>query len=221
MTSSARTAGDTVLVYTLTDLLGRYDPAAGRLDTLGIFPSTDRNGSRYGAFGRMLAVTASADRIFAGETGGDTITVFSSDGEYIATWRHPLPAVPLSAAARSYVPEPRRLDDGTVIDPGPYTMPETYPRFGRLLADLSGKLWVMAYPMLDSPISSWRLKSASYYTVEEGGARWTVLDRRGRVVAQVRTPPRLYPLEIGEDYVLGLARDELDVETVRLHRLMK
>jgi hypothetical protein len=100
-------------------------------------------------------------------------------------------------------------------------MPETYPRFGRLLADLAGNLWVMAYPVLDEPISSWRLKMASYHLVEDGGARWTVLDAAGEPVATVRTPASVYPLEIGEDYVLGIALDELDVETVWLHRLTK
>jgi hypothetical protein len=204
-----------------TDLLARYDPAEGTLDTLGIFPSTDRDGPRYGAFGRMLAVAASQDRIFAGETGGDTITVFSAAGEYMDTWRHPIEPSPLSDAARSYVPQPRRLDDGRVVTPEPYTMPETYPRFGRLLADLAGNLWVMAYPVLDEPISSWRLKMASYHLVEDGGARWTVLDAAGEPVATVRTPASVYPLEIGEDYVLGIALDELDVETVWLHRLTK
>lgn len=204
-----------------TDLLATYDPVAERFDTLGIFPSTDRDGPRYGAFGRMLAVAASAGRVFAGETGGDTISVYSTSGEHLATWRHPLPAIPLTDAARSFAPEPRRFEDGRVETPEPYTMPATYPRFGRLVADLAGNLWIMAYPALDEPISSWRLKMASYHVVEDGGARWTVLDSTGVPVAEVRTPPSLYPLEIGDDYVLGLALDELDVETVRLHRLSK
>jgi hypothetical protein len=34
-------------------------------------------------------------------------------------------------------------------------------------------------------------------------------------------PPRFVPLEIGGDYVLGLARDADDIEQVRLHRLVK
>jgi hypothetical protein len=204
-----------------TDLLARLDPTSGRFDTLGVFPSTDRDGPRYGAFGRMLAVTASTDRIFAGETGGDSISVFAINGEPLGVWHHSLQAVPLSEAAKSYVPQPRRMPDGSVVTPQPYTMPQTYPRFGRLLADLVGNLWVMAYPVLHEPISSWRLKSAAFHVVEEGGARWTVLDSQGNTIATVRTPPRMYALEIGADYVLGVAMDSLDVETVRLHRLVK
>jgi hypothetical protein len=57
--------------------------------------------------------------------------------------------------------------------------------------------------------------------VEEGGARWIVLDMTGAAVATVRTPPDLWVLEIGADYVLGVAHDSLDVETVRLYRLSR
>jgi len=204
-----------------TDLLALYDPAVGSLDTLGIFPSTDRDGPRYAAFGRALAVAASSKRIFAGETGGDTISVFSADGEYLATWHHPRAALPLSDAARSFMPQPRRMQDGTVATPEPFTLPQTYPRFGRLLADLGGNLWVMAYPVLDEPEGSWRLKSVPFPFVERNGAHWTVLDSTGRAIAKAHMPPGLYPLEIGPDYVLGLALDELDVETVRLHSLFR
>ena len=35
----------------------------------------------------------------------------------------------------------------------------------------------------------------------------------------VETPPRLRVLEIGEDYILGVVRDELGVESVQLWAL--
>jgi hypothetical protein len=65
------------------------------------------------------------------------------------------------------------------------------------------------------------MKSLPFPFVEQAGARWIVLDSTGHPAARVRTPPGLYPLEIGFDYVLGMALDELDVETVRLYRLLK
>ena len=103
----------------------------------------------------------------------------------------------------------------------PYLYPEHYPLFGRLLADEAGYLWVMAYPVLLEPISSWRLERVYAFLVEEGGARWRVLGPAGRVVTELRTPPGLFPLEIGEDYVLGVSMDELDVQAVQLHRLVR
>jgi len=48
-----------------------------------------------------------------------------------------------------------------------------------------------------------------------------VFDREGVFVARVHMPPRLNILEVGDDYVLGLARDDIDVEHVRLYRLEK
>jgi hypothetical protein len=37
----------------------------------------------------------------------------------------------------------------------------------------------------------------------------------------VRTPPGLFLLDVGDDYVLGLARNEFDLESVRLHALRR
>ena len=45
-----------------------------------------------------------------------------------------------------------------------------------------------------------------------------VVDLKGGVLAEVTTPPRLTVQEIGVDYVLGVWRDSLDIEYVRLHR---
>ena len=50
---------------------------------------------------------------------------------------------------------------------------------------------------------------------------WRVFDRTGRWSGTVTMPARFNPMDIGSDYVLGLWRDEDDVEHVRLYRLMK
>ena len=53
----------------------------------------------------------------------------------------------------------------------------------------------------------------------EGDAVWTVFDSEGRIQGLVETPPGLDVFEIGEDYVLGLAEDELGVEHVQMWAL--
>ena len=68
-------------------------------------------------------------------------------------------------------------------------------------------------------VSSWRLSRVISFTVGEGGAEWRVLGPDGSLLAEVRTPPSFFPLDIGRDYVLGLAKDELDVEALQLYRL--
>ena len=46
-------------------------------------------------------------------------------------------------------------------------------------------------------------------------------DPDGRWLGTVEMPAGPRVREIGDDYVLGTATDELDVEHVRLHRLVK
>jgi hypothetical protein len=57
------------------------------------------------------------------------------------------------------------------------------------------------------------------WVVDSEGAEWIVLDDQGQTVARVQTPPGVMVLEIGSDYIVGLSRDELDVESVSLYRL--
>ena len=68
-----------------------------------------------------------------------------------------------------------------------------------ILADPAGYLWVLEYRMFG-----------------EGDAVWTVFDPEGRIQGLVETPAGLNIFEIGEDYVLGSAEDELAVEHVQV-----
>jgi hypothetical protein len=81
---------------------------------------------------------------------------------------------------------------------------ETFPAYASLRLDRSGYLWVEDYrrPGDEQPV-------------------WQVFDPEGVLVTSVHTPEGLRILDIGDDYVLGVVRDEFDVERVRLHRLEK
>lgn len=81
---------------------------------------------------------------------------------------------------------------------------EAYPAIGGLLSDRSGNLWVREA----GPPSA-------------ASVRWSVFDGEDRWLGELTLPGVLEPLEIGEDYVLGVARDELGVESVVLYRLEK
>ena len=89
--------------------------------------------------------------------------------------------------------------------------PETMPAFGRsgssartFHVDALGNVWVMEYnrPGDDSK-------------------RWTVFDSDGMLLGTLRVPDDLVISNIGPDYVLGVHRDEDDVEHVRLYELVK
>lgn len=51
--------------------------------------------------------------------------------------------------------------------------------------------------------------------------RWLIADPEGRIVAQADLPSGLDVQEIGDEYVLGVTRDEMDVERVQVHRLVR
>ena len=85
-------------------------------------------------------------------------------------------------------------------------MAETFPAFDQIIPDALGHLWVQEY---DLPRE------------ERTSALWTVFDPEGRVLGFVETPAGLRIYEIGEDYILGQATDDLDVEYVQVWSLSR
>lgn len=81
-------------------------------------------------------------------------------------------------------------------------IPGTMPALGRLVVGRDGDLWVQDYP-----------------ADEEAATRWSVLSPGGEPRGRVVVPPRFEVKEIGSGYVLGVRRDEMDVERVEMYRL--
>lgn len=83
-------------------------------------------------------------------------------------------------------------------------VPETHPAYAAAQSDLVDHLWVREYAL-------------------PGGGDpnpvWTVFDPEGQVLGFMETPAGLSILEIGDDYILGLARDDLGVEYVQVWSL--
>jgi len=48
-----------------------------------------------------------------------------------------------------------------------------------------------------------------------------VFDRDGQWLGRLRPPEDFVPFEVGEDYILGVATDELGVEYVRMYGLTR
>ena len=84
--------------------------------------------------------------------------------------------------------------------------PESHPAFGRIYVDLPGNLWVLR---------------TSPDRVPADPEPWDVFDPEGVWLGAVALPARFTMREIGDDYVAGVWRDELDVEYVRVYRLLK
>jgi hypothetical protein len=81
-------------------------------------------------------------------------------------------------------------------------IPEVWPGFERLLVDTEGWTWAQLYHFDPSRSNT-----------------WVVFDPEGRAQGTVETPPRLDIHFIGEDFILGVARDGLDVQFVREYAL--
>jgi hypothetical protein len=85
-----------------------------------------------------------------------------------------------------------------------YDYPAEAPAFGSLiLVDTQGHIWVPEY------------------SVHDEGMEWQVFDSEYRLLGTVMTPARFTPRYIGDDMLLGVWRDEFDVEYVRGYELVK
>ncbi len=92
--------------------------------------------------------------------------------------------------------------------------PETMPAFGRPVSR-TGEPRTFH---VDTEANVWVLE---YNRPGDDRMRWTVFDSEGVLLGTLTAPEGLDILEVGDDYALGLWRDEDDVEYVRMYGLVK
>jgi hypothetical protein len=204
-----------------TGLVGRANLDSGVFDTLAIMPATERNSPNFRVFGRSLLMTWGGGAVYLSDTGSSEILKLGLTGDTLAVWRTPFEARPVPENARAVSRREFKRPDGTLQVGADYMYPDFYPTAGRLLLARTGELWVMAYPALTEPTDSWRLDRAFAFVVDSEGAEWRVLGENGRAIASVRTPPGLFPLEVSEEFLVGLSKDDMDVQTVSVYRLSR
>jgi hypothetical protein len=83
-------------------------------------------------------------------------------------------------------------------------IPDTLPAFRSLKVDAMGWLWAEVY--------DWDPTSPT---------EWMVFDRDGRARGTLTTPDGLDVESIGADYILGVWKDDLDIEFVRRYALKR
>lgn len=81
---------------------------------------------------------------------------------------------------------------------------ETFPAFADARTDAEGNLWM-----------------EQYLRPGEEPPRWDVFDPEGHWLGTVETPSGLRIHQIGADWILGVEKDELEVEHVRMYPLAK
>lgn len=99
-------------------------------------------------------------------------------------------------------------------------LPATKPAIAALRFDAAGNLWVRAYDMGDAT-EQFEARTDRAAPIREPNRRWSVIDPDGRLLGDIPLPARFDIHEIGDDWVLGVWRDSLDVEHVQLYRVRK
>ena len=152
---------------------------------------------------RELRVAVGPGEVYATSGRRFEIQVYDLNGGpgRVLSWTSPL--VPLT---------PQIMVDAIVADGGsvrvedipPLSEDQTLPTISGLVVDREGNVW------------------AELYDPELGNARtWSVFEPAGQLLAEVTMPPRFRPYDIGADFVLGVIRDQLDVERIHLYGLHK
>lgn len=95
-------------------------------------------------------------------------------------------------------------------------LPERFPAYGGIVSDASSsEIWVGEYP------GQLGLMGMSRETRPMPAREWLVFGTAGDLVATVETPERFEPYAVHDDLVWGVFKDELEVESVRAHAIMK
>jgi len=163
-------------------------------------------------FGLNTTLTAWGDRYVVGTPTSFELDVYGLDGSLLAIARLLRDNAPVTAADieayKSLVLEniedanDRRARRQELDD---YDYPAQAPAFeSPILADAQGHLWVPEFSVRDDQGMTWQVFGPDY-----------------RLLGAVRTPERFTPRYIGDDVVLGVWQDELDVEYVRGYSLIK
>lgn len=158
-----------------------------------------------------IAVQPNEPRICIGEQNGPEVRCFDAEGSALAMrWRaDPIPVRgddPEIEAWReetiaAYGLKISRDDVEALIARVP--LPVERPDYSALVLDREGNLWVKRGPGREARTDD-----------------YLVFGRTGKLLGSVTTPA-LRVLEIGSDYILGVYRDELEVQYLQLYEIVK
>ena len=197
-----------------------FDIETGTLDTVASYDHVHRE--RTGLTGPIIRpvgeVTVAAGRFVQTRSDRPQVTWRLPDGtvERIVRWR-PEPillteelleggeAYNRMMGRMNYRVSEARLEEIIQEDMSRYRamIGQPLPLFGSPLADADGNVWLPSY-------------RPAY---PEEGSPYTVISPAGEWLGQVATPPRFRILDVVGGLVLGVLRDEMDVENVVVYRL--
>lgn len=185
------------------------------LQDFGEFPGVDRARSGSGTGPRLLArktaLALTNERAYIGTADEFEIQVWSLDGTLQQRWRR---------AGVDTSLDPGRID-ALIAEEGPDSsfrqeldyfrrtfeeppLPEHLPAYRRFLLDATDHLWVEHYRPLN-----------------RGPRLWSIFAPDGAWLGDIEVPETFDVTDAGEDYVLGVYRDELDEQSIRMYGLVR
>ncbi len=199
-----------------------FDTETGALDTVASYDHwpRDRSGQPWPIIRPVGEVTVAAGRFVHTRSDRPEITWRLEDGTLaqIVRWR-PEPnllteellehgeAYNRMIGRMNYQVSDARLEEMIQEDMSRYRamIGQPVPLFGSPFADADGNVWLPSY-------------RPAY---PEEGSPYTVISPGGEWLGQVETPPRFRILDVTGGLVLGVLRDEMDVENVVVFELVR
>lgn len=194
----------------------RFDDEGALKDSVGSYPGrevyiTDENGRGVMStppFARNSVGTIRGDRVVVGAQESFELGEYGLGGELLRIVRIPGRVEEVGPAElEAYIqgrlanaPAERHPSIRQSLEDMP--TPKTLPAYGGMVSDSQGNLWVGAWAIFP-----------------EVASLWTVFDGEGVWLGEVELPTGFFPMDIGEDWILGVERDELEVEYVTLYPL--
>lgn len=163
-------------------------------------------------FGSRTAIAVQDDRLFLGTGQTFEIRVFNAAGTLERIIRRSWTPRPVTSAVVDSLIDFRVRQAGVTSRADPRVegfrrmlesapIPDQMPAFSWLLSDPQGRLWVREY-------------QAPY---EDVAQEWSLFDREGAWIGSVSMPNRFDVRAFGETEVLGVWRDELNVQHFQVY----
>lgn len=202
---------DTATYYRL-DPRGSAPDTVGRLFRYEFFVYNRPGGFSIGSlpFSPTGTAAVGGDNIVLGDSHRYEFRVHAANGDLVRIVRLAREPEPIDRAVFDSIRDARldrvsadeRARMQALFDAG--SERKTMPAFSSFKVDREGNIWVFERPQ----------------TADEPRRR-AVFNASGVYLGVVETPPGLTIYEAGPDYVIGEVRDDMDVELVVLHALLK
>jgi len=162
-------------------------------------------------FGRSTYYAVRGNRIYVASNDSYEVRLHARDGSLQSIVRRQYENVEVTDADIETFKEQQLSGDmpsgmrdplAEVLDNSPIR--ETMPAFDSLIVDRMGNLWVEEYNRPADTVP-----------------RWTVFTEEGEMLGTISLPAGFHLQDVGDDYVLGSWADELEVEHVRMYRVIK